>query len=246
MIAWVYPLIILAAIGVGASLLRRSQSTLQLSPHDKWAIGISAFCGAMLGAKLPFALSDWEALRSGTVWFSNGKTILSGLVGAYLAVELTKWIYGIRTKTGDTFAVPAAVTVSIGRLGCFAAGCCYGTPTDLPWGIQFELADGAVLPRHPTQLYESAFHLTVAFMMAGLHRRGIWRGQLMKFYILSYLLYRFATEYIRPEPELWWGLTSYQWFALAIAPVFAFIWWSDLRHDTVNRIAPHSEPASTG
>src|SRR5687768_10132155 len=114
MMAWAYPLIMLAAIAAGAFLLRRGQSDLRLGAHDKWAIGIGAFCGAMLGAKLPFAISDWDALRSGTVWFSNGKTIVSGMVGAYFAVELTKWIYGIRIKTGDSFAVPAAVAVAIG------------------------------------------------------------------------------------------------------------------------------------
>lgn len=246
MIAWTYPLIMLAAMGVGASLLRRSQSNLPLSSHDKWAIGIGAFCGAMLGAKLPFALSDWESLRSGTVWFSNGKTILSGMVGAYFAVELTKWIYGIRMRTGDTFAVPAAAAIAVGRLSCFAAGCCYGTPTDLPWGIRFPLADGGAMTRHPTQLYESAFHLSLAFLMLALQRRGVWRGQLMKFYILSYLLYRFATEYIRPEPELWSGLTGYQWFAVAVAPVFAFLWWSDGRRDTVSSTTAGAEPASAG
>lgn len=233
MIDWIYPLIMLAAIGTGALLLRRSQSELRLSKHDKWAIGIGAFCGAMLGAKLPFALSDWDALRSGTAWFSNGKTILCGMVGAYFAVELTKWIYGIRIKTGDTFAVPAAMAVAIGRLSCFAAGCCYGTPTELPWGIRFQLADGGAVPRHPTQLYESAFHLMVGLLMLWLQRRGIWRGQLMKFYILAYLVYRFATEFIRPEPELWRGLTAYQWFTLAVAPVFALLWWLDAKRDTV-------------
>lgn len=237
-----YPLIMLAAIGTGAWLLRRSQSDLRLSAHDKWPIGIAAFCGAMLGAKLPFALSDWEALRSGAAWFSNGKTILCGMVGAYFAVELTKWIYGIRIKTGDTFAVPAAAAVAIGRLSCFAAGCCYGTPTELPWGVRFQLADGGAVPRHPTQLYESAFHLSLALLMLWLGSRGMWRGQLMKFYILAYLVYRFATEFIRPEPTLWAGLTAYQWFALAVAPVFAFLWRRDAQRDTVDHPTVRSEP----
>ncbi len=59
-------------------------SDLALSSSDKVAIGLGAFCGAMIGAKLPFAIADWEGLRSGAVWFSNGKTIVVGIVGSVL------------------------------------------------------------------------------------------------------------------------------------------------------------------
>lgn len=229
MINWLYPIIMLAAVTVGALLLRFSQRDLTLRSTDKIAIGLGAFCGAMIGAKLPFALTDWEGLRSGTVWFSNGKTIMCGMVGAYFGVELAKWICETRVKTGDSFAVPAAVAVAIGRLSCFVAGCCYGTPTNLPWGVRFQLADGGQLARHPTQIYESLFHLLIALLMAALRENGIWRGQLIKFYIISYLAYRWLTEFIRPEPQLWLNLTGYQWFSMVFIPVFAWLWWHDAR-----------------
>jgi phosphatidylglycerol---prolipoprotein diacylglyceryl transferase len=232
--SWAYPLIMFAALLTGAWLLKKSQRDVLLTGKEKFAIAVGAFCGAMIGAKLPFALSDWDALRSGAVWFSNGKTIVCGMVGAYIGVEITKWIYDIRVKTGDSFAVPAAVAVGIGRLSCFVAGCCYGTPTTLPWGVRFSLADAGLVPRHPTQLYESAFHLALALLMFGLRRRGVWRGQLVKFYILTYLVYRWFTEFIRPEPELWAGWTGYQWFAIVVAPLFGFLWWYDARHVTVH------------
>ncbi len=224
---WLYPLIMLVAVTVGALLLRVSQRELSLKASDKIAIGLGAFCGAMIGAKLPFALTDWDGLRSGAVWFSNGKTIVCGMVGAYFGVELAKWISDIRIKTGDSFAVPAAVAVAIGRLSCFAAGCCFGTPTALPWGVRFQLADGGLFARHPTQIYESIFHLVIAWLMAALRQQGIWRGQLVKFYIISYLAYRWLTEFIRPEPKMWLAFTGYQWFALAVMPVFAWLWWRD-------------------
>ena len=63
---------------------------------------------------------------------------------------------------------------------------------------------------------------TWAAPLAVLQTRGVFRGQLIKLYIIAYLLYRFATEYIRPEPRLWLGLTIYQWAALAFVPFFAF------------------------
>src|SRR3982751_6842994 len=196
----VYGLMRAAAIVTGIVLARVTQTALPLTRREKFFIGLGAFCGAMIGAKLPFVLSDWDGMLSGLAWFSNGKTILCGLVGGYFGVELAKWLLDVRVKTGDSFAVPVAAAVGIGRLGCFHAGCCYGTPTDLPWAVVFPRVDSS--PRHPTQLYEAAFHLCAAAMLFVLLRRGMLRGQLIKLYILSYLVFRFFTEMIRPEARL--------------------------------------------
>jgi phosphatidylglycerol:prolipoprotein diacylglycerol transferase len=177
----------------------------------------------MLGAKLPYLLLDWEGMLSGRAWFDNGKTILFGMVGGYFGVELAKALLDVRIKTGDSFAVPVAVAIAIGRLACFEAGCCFGRETALPWGVDF--GDG--LPRHPTQLYEAAFHLAAAAGLAVLQRRGLFRGQSIKLYFLAYFAYRFATEFLRPEPRLWLDLTGYQWAALAFSLLFVGLW----RHD---------------
>jgi len=217
----------IAAVGTGAWLSRRTQAALAVPPGVRLAIGLGAFCGAMIGAKLPFVLADWRGFLSGAAWFSDGKTILCGLVGGYVGVELAKWAFGVTIKTGDSFAVPVAAAVGIGRLGCFVGGCCYGTPTQLPWGVVFPSVDS--LPRHPTQLYEAAFHLAAAALLWRLQGQGVFRGQLIKLYILAYLAYRFASEFIRPEARLWSGLTGYQWACLALAPVFIALWLRDAR-----------------
>ncbi len=215
------------AVVVGVVLSRRTQRGLPLAPSEKLGIAVGAYCGAMIGAKLPFVLSDWQGLLSGAAWFSDGKTILCGLVGGYLGVETAKWSIGIHTKTGDSFAVPVAAAVGVGRLGCFSAGCCYGTPTTVPWAIVFPGVDQ--LPRHPTQLYESAFHFSCAIVLAYCYRRGFFRGQLIKLYILSYALYRFASEFIRPEARQWQGLTGYQLASVVLVAFFAWLWWRDAR-----------------
>ena len=138
-----------------------------------------------------------------------------------------KWVLGIRTKTGDSFAAPVALSVAVGRLACFVGGCCFGTPTTLPWGVVFPAIDS--MPRHPTQLYESAFHFAMAIVLLVLQRRGTFRGQLMKLYIICYAIYRFVSEQIRPEPEMWGQLTAYQWASIGIVVVFGFLRWHDSR-----------------
>lgn len=228
-VPWTYPLLMLAALVTCSLLLRRTQRPLPLSTREKLALGLGAFCGAMIGAKLPFALSDWDGLLDGSTWFSDGKTIMCGLVGGYFGVELAKWILHLRVKTGDTFAAPVAVAVAIGRVACFNAGCCFGKPTTLPWGVVFPTSGEPTLPRHPTQLYETAFHLLAAASLVWLGRRGRFRGQLMKLYILTYLAYRFFSEFLRPEPEMWLGLTGYQGASLALTPLFVWLWRRDAK-----------------
>ena len=220
---WVYPWIMLASLATAFALRARTPQPSGLTGRERAGIALGAFCGAMIGAKLPFALADWHAFLEGRAWFENGKTIVFGMVGGYAGVELAKAMLGVRAKTGDGFAVPVAGAVAVGRLGCFAAGCCHGVATTLPWGVDF--GDG--LRRHPTQLYEMAFHATLAIVLAILQRRGMFRGQLIKLYIIAYLIYRFATEFLRPEPVLALGLTGYQWACLALVPAFALLWARD-------------------
>ena len=223
-----YSAIIGLAIAAAWLVARKTQSRLPLDRTQRIGISLGAFCGAMIGAKLPFVLSDWNGMLSGAAWFTDGKTILTGLAGGYLGVELAKWALDFRVRTGDSFAVPVAVAICIGRLACFTIGCCYGTPTSLPWGITFPTA-GDSLPRHPTQLYEAAFHLTMAAILALLLQRGIWRGQLIKAYLIAYAAYRFLTEFIRPEAKLSLGLTGYQWASLVLITLFSLLWWRDSR-----------------
>jgi len=220
-----YTLIMMAAVATGLLLSRSSQGSLAISRRDKLGICLGAFCGAMIGAKLPFVVADLPGMLSGAAWFADGKTILCGLVGGYFGVEIAKWSLDIHIKTGDSFAVPVAAAVAVGRLACFSAGCCYGTPSSLPWAVVFPVIDA--LPRHPTQLYESAFHLTAAVVLFQLQRRGLFRGQLIKLYIIAYATYRFASETIRPEARLWAGLTGYQWAALVLIALFTWLWARD-------------------
>ncbi|MDE2140997.1 MAG: prolipoprotein diacylglyceryl transferase [Elusimicrobia bacterium] len=221
---WSYPLIMAASLAVGAVLGRREQRNLGLTRFQKAALSFGAFCGAMIGAKLVFLLVDPRASRDFLALFGGGKTILGGILGGYFGVELAKWTLELKLKTGDSYVVPVAASVAVGRLGCFVGGCCFGVPTTLPWGVNF--GDG--VPRHPTQLYEAAFHAGMALLLSKFRAEGRYPRQLMKIYILSYLVYRFLTEFIRPEPRMLDGLTGYQLLALAMIPLFVYLWKRDV------------------
>ncbi|MCH2182604.1 MAG: prolipoprotein diacylglyceryl transferase [Mariniblastus sp.] len=220
-----YALIMVLAIASGVFLSRLTQNRLRLKPWERVGIGISAFVGAMFGAKLPFLFEGWDTFLSGASWMSDGKTILTGLVGGYLGVEVGKWTLGVTRRTGDSFVVPVAVSIGIGRLACFYGGCCYGQPTDLPWGVVFPGVDEQ--SRHPTQIYESLFHLLMAglFLWLAVHER--FRGNRFKLYLILYASYRFFSEWWRPETEIFLGFTWYQLGSLVIIGLVVFLWFVD-------------------
>jgi phosphatidylglycerol:prolipoprotein diacylglycerol transferase len=129
----------------------------------RWAVVAAAVAGAALGSKLLFLVEDppltWHNLRN-PAYLMGGKTIVGALIGGLLTVELLKRYIGLRASTGDLYAIPLALGIAIGRIGCFLTGLSdntYGTPTSLPWAIDF----GDTIPRHPTQIYEIAFLLAL-------------------------------------------------------------------------------------
>jgi phosphatidylglycerol:prolipoprotein diacylglycerol transferase len=219
----VFTLSALAVFLLARRLTPRPPALAAEPPWKRAALALAAFVGGALGAKLPFALADPAGWWSPAAWLADGKTITTGLMGGYLAVELTKAALGVRVKTGDTFALPLALALAVGRLGCFWNGCCYGRATGLPWAVSFEVG-GRLLPCHPTQLYEAAFHLTAAFVLAWLTARGLLPTRRLAAYLIAYAAFRFLTEWVRPEPVWLLGLTFYQWAALALAAGLAAQW----------------------
>ncbi len=200
-------------------LMPRPAGLAALPGWKRLVLTLAGFVGGTLGAKLPFTWSD------SSVWLADGKTITTGLIGAYLAVEFAKLALGVRVKTGDAYALPLALALAVGRWGCYFNGCCAGVATSLPWGVDF--GDG--VRRHPTQIYESLFHLTMALVLLEILRRDAWPFQRLKVYLIAYGIYRFLTEFVRPEPVWWLGLTYYQWVALLLIGGMTIQWFADRR-----------------
>jgi phosphatidylglycerol:prolipoprotein diacylglycerol transferase len=157
----------------------------------------------------PALLLSLDFLRSGGVFYG-------GLLGAVLAGYFLMKRYKLPWwKTADACAPGIAVANFFGRQGCFAAGCCWGKPTTLPWGVKFTEAGHQItgVPTdaylHPTQLYESFAMLLVFFFLLWLHRRKRFDGQVILAYALLYSVIRFAIEFVRDDPRGdVFGLTS--------------------------------------
>ena len=219
-----YALFMGLALVSAAVVARWSPHSIPLLPAQRWFIGLAGFSAAVLFAKLPFWVFGGDVLDHAGTILMGGKSVLFGMVGGYAGVELAKRYLGVTSKTGDAFVVPVAVGIGVGRWGCFFAGCCYGVPTKIPWGIVFA-SDS--LARHPIQIYESVFHLAMAGLLWWWRQTGKFRGQLIKVYFLSYFVFRYLTEFIRPEIAGPWGLTVYQWAIVVFIPVFLILWQQD-------------------
>jgi phosphatidylglycerol:prolipoprotein diacylglycerol transferase len=205
---------------VARRLVPQPPGVMALPWWKRASLSLAALVGGAIGAKLPFVFSSEENWLSETAWLSDGKTIVTGLAGAYLAVELMKAALGVRVKTGDGYALPLALALAVGRWGCFFNGCCFGVTTHVPWACDF--GDGQ--PRHPTQIYEILFHLSMALVIWECARHDLFRTHRLQLYLIAYTIYRFTTEFIRPEPIWFLGFTFYQWAALALAAVLAAQW----------------------
>jgi len=222
--AWAHTAFAWAGMALGAAMWRRTLKAQQrggaLAPGN-FGVLVGLLIGAALGNKLVFlierpdiALSLWQS-RS-LAW--PGQSIVGGLLGGLIGVELAKKLTGQTRSTGDAMVWPIAVGLAIGRVGCFLAGLhddTYGLPTTLPWGVDF--GDG--IPRHPTQLYEIAIVLPAGW---ALHRaRFAMPGLAFKLFLSSYLLWRFFIEFLKPVPVAWpLGLSGIQWTCLVALAVY--------------------------
>lgn len=157
-----------------------------------------------LGAKLPLLIMNYKFINTRPDLWLEGKTIVGGFIGGMLGVILIKKICKIQLKMGNVIAPAAALGMCIGRLGCFFNGCCYGKPAS--WGVDF--GDG--LLRLPTQLFESAFHLIAFIILLYFKRKVTKPGILFKYYVSTYFVFRFFSEFFRENEKLWGTWTLYQ------------------------------------
>ena len=188
----------LSAWAIGRFVSRRyfagTARTPFADPYYFIALGLGAIAGALLFGSLNMNLAG--------IW-QIGHSIAGAVAGGIVGVELYKLFAGIKGSTGGQFVASLALGIAVGRLGCFFAGLpdfTYGTPTALPWGVDF--GDG--IPRHPVQLYESAAMLLfLGFYLNGLRSHSqLVRAQGFYLFTGCYAVQRFAWEFLKPYPHV--------------------------------------------
>jgi len=209
------------AYSLGYRLYNRLRNPAQdrISTENRLWIFVGAATGALLGSRVLGLLEHPNLLLhppGGFIYYFTNKTIVGGLLGGLIGVELTKKHLGVRASSGDLMVYPLLLGMGLGRVGCFLSGLedgTYGTATVLPWGLDF--GDG--VRRHPTNLYEILFLLALGLGLWLLERRRpLPDGWRFRLFLASYLLFRLLVEFIKPTPPLLGlGLTAIQWACVA-------------------------------
>ncbi len=228
-----YGVLLAASYLLGLRLAMWRAKRWGLDPNRVLDLGIYIIIAALVGAKLLLLVTDFDQFRGS--WQDLLSIARSGGVfygGLILAVAVAFW-YIARHKmpfwtTCDVFAPGIALGHVTGRLGCLAAGCCYGRPADVPWAIVFTnpLAAANVgtplgIPLHPTQIYEAGAELLILLFILGTERRGRqFAGRTFWLYILLYAVSRYILEMYRGDPrgEVF-GFSTSQFISLVLGPL---------------------------
>jgi len=197
--------------------IRKKQKDSVPESNRIWIL-IGATFGALLGSRLIGGLENPpEMLLSKSIlqYFYENKTVVGGFLGGLVGVEFIKNIIGENQKSGDLFTYPIILGLIIGRIGCFSMGIyeqTYGTPSGLPWAMN--LGDGIL--RHPVTLYEIFFLLCAWLALVQLEKNYVLaEGAKFKIFMIVYLLFRFALDFIKPHFNLIIGLSTIQVTCLA-------------------------------
>jgi phosphatidylglycerol:prolipoprotein diacylglycerol transferase len=211
-----YPLFIGLAWGLGYRLCQaRLPSDIPVARFRAWYVGV--FLVSWAGSKILYVATQdqWTPellLGASAFWLGGGFVFLGGfLAAAMLALVWGIWDPKLHWRRTSFTLVPLLWAHALGRIGCFLAGCCFGTSSDVPWALHMH---GAL--RHPVQLYEAAGLAMLAF---GLNR--IPKVRLLGAYLMGYGLLRWSLEWWRGDEirGMWAGMSFSQWVALAMLAV---------------------------
>lgn len=201
-------------------------------------LAILIILAAFVGGKLLFYLenptyyfSSWEAIKRN---FRTGFVFYGSLL---FAIPVVVWFFKKEKwplwPLLDRIAIVACLIHSMGRMGCFFAGCCHGIPTDMPWGVTFTDPQSQAEPLHtalhPTQLYASFMILSILLVLLMVKRHQRFEGQLFFLYIILYATGRGILELFRGDEARGYiieGVLSHsQFISLLVIGVVSIFYW---------------------
>jgi prolipoprotein diacylglyceryltransferase len=243
----IYNLLYLAAFFTITALFIFSALQKKYPFQILWLFALAGAIFFITGNKL-FAIppQDWQYLLTDPASVSHGsKTMIGGLIGLILgSVLVIRWLK-LDARIIDHAAAGLPVALAITRLGCLFSGCCYGTPSALPWAICYspgshafddQLAHGIIssdialsLPVHPVQVYDIILCLLIALVVWKSTNYFKAKGNLLLLSVLLYFVARFILEFFRaPATDFyaggtWCGIKYIQWILVAVALLLSMI-----------------------
>ncbi len=234
----------LVALGVllGLWISVRNSQRQGIDPEKAWNLGILVVLCGIIGAKVLYILVDlgYYTAHPREI-FSLATLQAGGVFSGGLVAALAAAVWYVRSNrlpalaTCDAFAPGLAFGHAIGRVGCFAAGCCWGKPTQSLWGVTFHnpLANAWVgtplgISLEPTQLFESAVELANFFILMWLLKRKKFDGQVIGAYLFLYGIARYFLEFLRGDPgrgEVFGGaMTGTQLISILLVIAGGVLW----------------------
>lgn len=220
-----YGVLVASGVLLGMWFFRREGKTLGLDEKKLGDLIFWSVVSGVISSRALFVLMHLkeyqeDPLRGLKIW-EGGLVLYGGLLPSLLlALILMKhWKFPVR-KILDSASFPLSVGFALGRLGCLSAGCCYGKPTTLPWGIVFKdersLAPVGV-KLHPTQLYEALFFILFAIFLKTKGKQIKSTGGKFFAFCASYGVFRFFNEFLRGDIRtVFWGLSHNQWVMIGL------------------------------
>ncbi len=223
---------------IGIYLASRNWEKLGYDPEFMINTSIYGMVFALIGARLFYTVQNhyeyYSLLHPSIiinvfkVW-EGGLVFYGGLIGGIGGVIVYLWM---KQKPMLEFLDSIAPSIGLGhfftRIGCFLNGCCYGRPTDLPWGVKFPPGSNPARHYsshiHPTQLYESLSGLILFFLLYYMFRNRRFKGQVFFSYLLLYSVIRFTIEFFRGDAirGVYGFFSTSQWIGVIVFPLSLF------------------------
>jgi len=211
---------------VGSNVIGRELERHGYAPEIGSSILLAAALGGIVGARVWAVVNEWSlfvAAPASTLFSGAGFVWYGGLIGGALLVTFVFRRHDIPWLRGADCVAPGLVLgQAIGRIGCHLAGDGdWGTVTQVPWGVAYTNAiigwpHPAGVLVHPTPLYEFAAYTAIfGFLWVWRKRTGI-DGEIFALYLIMASAARFAIEFLRINPRVFYGLTQAQLFSIGL------------------------------
>jgi len=204
-----YGLFIAMAFYVCISLSAHTAQKNGIDPSIIMDLGLYIIISAIVGSRLFFVIGNYEKyinspLDAFKVW-EGGLVFYGGLILVIPVVILYLKKHSVPIlKCMDVFAPYVSLGHSIGRIGCFFAGCCYGSPTNLPWAVVYKDQNSLAplnVSFHPTQIYSSILNFSLFLILRWMYKKIKFDGQIFSLYLILYPINRFIVEIFRSDPR---------------------------------------------